>query len=368
MSRRVQSRNAVAGFDFVLLAIVLAIFGLGLLNLHSASQVDGRAHEAAQLVNVLIGVLPFALLAWLDYRHVERLAYALYAAVCGLLVMTLFIGVELNNSRRWLDLGPLHLQSSEFAKLALIAITARYFHDRDRGEPLRFVELLPLLGLYAVPGLLILLQPDLGTALCMVLIAVTMWAVQRIRWTAWATLIGSVVVAAPFFWVFVMHDYQKSRVLSFLNPGENVRGAAWQVTQSLVAIGSGGVWGKGYLRGTQVQNGWVPEHENDFVFAHHGEQFGFVGSVVLIGLFMLLTLWCLRIARHGRDRFASLVAVGVAALFFWHAVINLSMVTAMLPVVGLWLPMVSYGGSAMLTVLTALGLLMSVSIRRHVFQ
>lgn len=361
------ARSRFTGVDWILLVLIAVLLGVGLLNLHSASQVDGRGHATAQMMNVMIGLLPFLALAWLDYRHVERLAYFIFAGSCLLLVATLVVGVELNNSKRWLDLGPLHLQSSELAKLSLIVITARYFHDREKAEGLGVLDVLPLLALYAIPSFLVMRQPDLGTTLCILFIAFSIWLVERIRLSTYLTLGGIGVLIAPFFWFFVMHDYQKNRVLSFLNPTEGLQGSAWQVNQSRIAIGSGGFWGKGYLEGTQVQNGFVPEHENDFVFAHHGEQFGFVGSVALIGLYLMLIWWCLRIARHGRDRFAVLCAVGIAAFFFWHVMINLGMVTGVLPVVGLWLPLQSYGGSAMLTVLTTLGLLMSISVRRHVF-
>lgn len=369
MSTRVsmQRSRTVVGFDWVLALLAVLLFGFGLLNLHSASVVDGRGHDSAQMLNLAIGLLPFGLLAYLDYRHIERLAYFVYGASCLLLVVTLLVGIELNGSRRWLDLGPLHLQSSEFAKVALVVVTARYFSDRYRGEPLGLRDVLPLVGLYALPVLLILKQPDLGTALAVLFAATTIWLVERIALRTWVSLFTVGLIGAPFFWFFGMHDYQRTRVLSFISPDEGLQAAAWQVNQSRIAIGSGGFWGKGYLNGTQVQNGFVPEHENDFIFTHHGEQFGFIGSLVLLMLFLALLLWCLRIARQGRDRFAVLTAVGLAAFFFWHVVINLGMVTGMLPVVGLWLPMISYGGSAALTVMTALGLLMSISIRRHVF-
>jgi rod shape determining protein RodA len=170
----------------------------------------------------------------------------------------------------------------------------------------------------------------------------------------------------PVMWIFIMHDYQRERVMTLLNRAENIQEDGWQVSQSRIAIGSGEWFGKGYLRGAQVQNGFVPEHENDFVFTHHGEQFGFVGSVALIAVYAALILWALRIASRGRDRFAVLTATGIAAFIFWHVFVNLAMVMGLLPVVGLWLPLCSYGGSAMITVMGMVGILMSISIRRDV--
>jgi rod shape determining protein RodA len=180
-------------------------------------------------------------------------------------------------------------------------------------------------------------------------------------------LLVIVSLAIPI-WNWGMRDYQRVRVTSFLNPEGLSHESGWQVRQSVIAIASGGVTGKGHGQGTQVQWGYVPENENDFIFAHIGEEYGFIGSSILLILYSLLIFWSLRIARYSRDRFGVLVAVGVASLFFWHVVINIGMVLGLLPVVGLWLPFVSYGGSSMVTVMICVGLLMNLSIRRNAFQ
>jgi len=180
-------------------------------------------------------------------------------------------------------------------------------------------------------------------------------------------LVGATVCAVPF-WQFGMQDYQRKRVTAFLDPEGLTHESAWQVHQSVIAVASGGVTGLGHGRGAQVQHDFVPEDENDFIFTHLGEEYGFVGGTLLLSLYALLILWSLRIARYARDKFGVLLAVGIAALYFWHVVINIGMVLGMLPVVGLWLPFISYGGSSTLTVMICVGLLMNLSIRRHVFQ
>jgi len=369
MSRsRVQRGAFVISIDWTLVVLVAVLIVLGLLGLRSAAMVDGMPHHVTQMVWVLIGTTVAAFIAAQDYRHAERWAYVLYGLIVGLLCLVPLIGTDLNTTaKRWIDFGLFSLQPSELMKIGVILATARFLGDRPRPEGHGFSTLLPLMGILVVPFVLIVTQPDLGTALTMILIVATMLFFDRIKPLTMAAISVLTVVALPFIWTLMLRDYQRTRVLSFLNPSDNLQGDAWQVNQSKIAIGSGRLTGKGYLQGTQVQNGFVPEHENDFVFAHHGEQFGFLGSALLVVLYLCLILWCLRIARHGRDRFGVLIAVGVAAFFFWHVLINLGMVTGMLPVVGLWLPLASYGGSAMVTVMILLGLLMSISLRRQTF-
>ncbi|MFT4703552.1 MAG: rod shape determining protein RodA [Bradymonadia bacterium] len=370
---KVQTKRQRRPFDWTLLFLVLALATLGLLNLRSASEVEGVARHATQLVWMLIGGTAAGVIAAIDYRQIQRWAYVIFAGAVCLLCVVLFVyargadGGALNNSRRWIDLGAFYLQPSELMKVTVIVVTARYFSDNADPDGHTLKSLLVPLTLALIPVVLIIMQPDLGTALVIFFMFATIALFDGIRTGTLIGLGGAGIVTMPMLWMFVMKDYQKSRVIAFLNPGENLQGDAWQVNQALIAIGSGRLWGKGFLHGTQVQNGFVPEHENDFIFAHHGEQFGFAGSALLLVLYFALMLWALRIARHGRDHFAVLCAVGVAAFFFWHVTVNLGMVTGLLPVVGLWLPLASYGGSSTLTVMFAIGLLMSISIRRANF-
>lgn len=354
-------------FDWVLAILVLLLVLTGLTNLRSAAQVSETPFHLTQLVRILLGAGIAGVIAYVDYRIVERWAYVFLGVVVLLLVLLFPLGTELNNSTRWLDLGVFMLQPSELMKLAVIVVTARFFHDHESPGGHGFRTLLPPLALCVGPCLLVALQPDLGTAITIFLIFATICLFEGIRASALAAGALFMSVAAPLMWFFGMRQYQRDRVIAFLNPTRHLQGDAWQVSQAKIAIGSGRTFGKGWLQGTQVQNGFVPEHENDFIFAHHGEQFGFVGSVLWLALYLALILWALKIARTARDRFAVLCAVGVASFFFWHVTINIGMVTGLLPVVGLWLPLASYGGSSTLAVMASIGLLMSVSMRRQAF-
>ena len=365
-SRLGKSRELT--FDWPLTLIVLALCGAGLVNLYSACIVEDTLDEfVEQIVWILVGCGAAAFVASQDYRHAERWSWLFYGGTLFLLCLVPLIGTEINGSQRWINFGPAYVQPSELMKIGIILVTARYFHELDKPEGVGLVDLIVPFGLLAVPSLLIFTQPDLGTTLTIALIFGTMLLFERIRGSALVVMGVTTVITAPLAYLFLLHDYQRARVMAFLDPSSYQTDNAYQVIQANIAIGSGGFFGKGYLRGTQVQNGFVPYHMNDFVFVHHGEQFGFVGSVALILLYFALIIWALRVARLGRDRFAVLCAVGVAALFFWHVVINLGMVMGLLPVVGLWLPFASSGGSSMLTVFIAVGLLMSVSMRRYSF-
>ncbi len=350
--------------DWTLLLLVGAIAGIGLLNLRSASEVAGQSFHLTQLTRMLLGVGVAGLIASQDYRMGARWAYVILGAVTLLLLAVFPLGTTLNNSRRWLDLGVFLLQPSELMKVAVIVATARYLHDHEVPGGRSLFQLIVPAALCLAPCLLVMMQPDLGTALVIIFIFGTMCLFDGIRRTTLIAMLAGLMIATPLMWQFGMRDYQKDRVVAFLNPDENLQGDAYQVNQSKIAIGSGRLFGKGYLQGTQVQNGFVPEHENDFIFAHHGEQFGFAGSMGLLGLYFALIVWSLRIARLGRDRFAVLCSVGVASFFFWHVLVNLGMVTGLLPVVGLWLPLASYGGSSVLAVSCAVGLLLSISMRK----
>ena len=353
--------------DWVLLVLVLLLCAIGLINLASAAAVTESRLHINQAIWMLLGAVVASAIASQDYKLLYRWSWAVYAAGCVLLLLVLWFGTTINGSRRWLTFGGASYQPSELLKLAIVFVTARYLADHERPEGLGLRDLVVPFLLLGAPLALVLRQPDLGTSIVIALIFFTMLLFERLRWSTVVVLGASLVAVLPLAWFYGLKPYQRERLTTFFNPEVDLQGSAWQVNQSRIAIGSGELLGKGWGQGTQVQSGFVPYHENDFIFAHHAEQFGFLGGVALLALYLVVTLWALRIARYGRDRFAVLVSVGVAALLFWHVAINVAMVMGALPVVGLWLPLASAGGSAVLTVMVGLGVLMSISMRRHVF-
>ena len=363
MSQLLQ-RGARRPFDWVLFGVVLVLATIGILSLYSASNSDGSSHYARQILWFLLGGVGAGIIALQDYRVIARLAYPMLIIGIILLLLVTVAGTSINGSKRWLALGGFSVQPSEFLKLAVVVVTARYFSDHERPEGRGIVDLLVPVGMISIPFIQILTQPDLGTSLTLWLIFGTMAAFDRLKPTLTLSLIMVVIISIPLMWGFVLKEYQKDRVRAFMDPEAELQGDAWQVRQSRIAIGSGGAVGKGWLQGTQVQGGFVPYDESDFIFTHTGEQFGFVGSTVLMGLYIALLLWALQIARNARDRFGVLCAVGIAALYFWHITINIAMNMGMLPVVGLWLPFLSHGGTSVLVCMFAAGILMSISMRR----
>jgi len=350
--------------DLPLLALVGAISFLGIFNLYSfAGSAYGSSVHVTQSIWFLLGVVVMVITALPDYRVFERWSYFLFGVVVFLLMMVLLFGTELNGSYRWLNFGFFMMQPSELLKLGVILFTSRYLHDRAFESGLTLRDLgVPFLVVGASVTL-VLKQPDLGTSLVILAIFGSILLFQGLRMSTLMMLLVIGLVSVPVVWNFGMHDYQKTRVVSFLNLDEDTRGSSWQVRQSIIAFGSGQTWGKGG-ESTQIDQGFVPEYENDFVAANWGERRGFMGMVGLIGLYFALILWALRISVSARDRFGALVALGVAAMIFWHVFINLGMVTGVLPVVGLTLPFLSAGGSSLLTTMAGIGLLLNISMRR----
>lgn len=365
MKNRRGKWRAIAGrIDWVLVGIVIVLTVIGIVNLASASKEAASGLAWAQVIWFTIGSGIAAGVCFVDYRFFERWAYLIFAAVAVLLGGVLLVGTELNGAQRWLDFGFFMMQPSELLKVAAILVTARYFQDHSKPESYTLRELAVPFGLVGGTLLLVVQQPDLGTALVIFVIFLSMVLFEGVNRTSLVILVLGFLAAVPIGWNFGMHDYQKERVLAFVGLEEQQYGASWQVRQSVIAFGSGRIWGKGHGEGTQVDQGFVPEHENDFIAANWGEEHGFAGMMLLLLLYTGLVLRALRIARRARDPFGAQVAIGVAALIFWHVVLNLGMVTGMVPVVGLTLPLLSYGGSSILATLFAIGLLLNVSLRR----
>ena len=360
-------RRLIQNFDWVLLSLVTLLLFMGFVNLVSAtSSADGGISDSVrrQLMAAGLGSLGALVAMAIDYRRFERLALPIFLVCAALLVATLFAPV-VRGSRSWLFGG--RLQPAEFAKIGLILVLARFFQRNPRGDLHSVPDLLRLLLLVGIPVGLILLQRDMGVALLTLFIALSFLPFVRIPVKAWIG-VGVVAVAGLVsVWMFVLKPYQRSRILDVIDPSRDPLGSGFQQIQSRIAIGSGGVLGTGYMEGTQTQLRFLPTQHTDFIFSVLAEEWGFLGSSLTLLLYLGLLFWGLVIARNSKDAFGGLIAVGVVAILFWPAVLNIAMVLGLAPVIGVPLPLFSYGGSAMVSTLVGLGLLMNVSMRRYVF-
>jgi rod shape determining protein RodA len=350
-------------WPFVLVVVLVAAIGYGML--YSAG---GGAHGPwawRHGVRFGVGLLVMLAVALIDVRVWYRLAYAIYgAALLGLIAVEI-VGQTSMGAQRWLDLGLFQLQPSEVMKLALALALARYFHSAYVEEVGRPLYLTAALLMVLVPAILVLKQPDLGTSIMLLAGAGALFFLAGVRWWKFALLFGSVLAALPVFWQ-QLHGYQKQRVMTFLDPERDPLGAGYHIIQSKIALGSGGLWGKGFLKGTQSQLSFLPEKQTDFVFTMLAEEAGLIGALGLLFLIVVLTAYGFAFALRARSHFGRLLAMGIAVTFSLYAMINIAMVTGLIPVVGVPLPLISYGGTAMLTVLTGFGLMLGVDIHRDI--
>jgi rod shape determining protein RodA len=361
-------RRLVQNFDWVLLGLVVIICATGIVNLYSAgyNRGEGTPLYIKQLYWLAVGLGVMCLTLTYDYRHLEKLSYPIYIISILLLLAVMFGGKIVSGSRRWLPLGPFAFQPAELAKIAIVLVLATYFNRRPRMEAMRLKDLIVPGVLVLIPVGLIIKQPDLGSGILVALVSASIILFVGVRWR---TLMGcglTFIMLSPVIWHF-LKDYQRQRVLTFLNPEKDPLGAGYHILQSMIAVGSGQFWGKGFLQGTQSQLYFLPEQHTDFVFSVFAEEWGFMGSAVLLLLFTALALWGLLVARECKERFGHLLAVGVTALIFWQIFINLCMVTGFLPVVGIPLPLFSYGGSSLITTLLGVGFLLNIRMRRYLF-
>jgi rod shape determining protein RodA len=355
--------------DVRLVILTVALMVVGVFNLYSATcHISGEAgfFYQRQLMWFGMGILCALAVFLIDYRYYEEFAYPFYFVVLVILVGVLVYGLVAGGGQRWIKIGFFYFQPSEVMKIALVFALARYFAQRERQEGYRLRDLIVPVIITMIPTVLILKQPDLGTAMVMVFIFFSIVMFVKIRFRSFLIIATTIILATPFFW-FALKEYQRTRILTFLNPDLDPLGAGYHIIQSKIALGSGGIWGKGYLQGTQCKLHFLPEHHTDFIFAVLGEEWGFVGCAIVLGLFLALILWGLTRGVRTQDRFGAIVAFGVTAMIFWHVVINVGMVVGMMPVVGLPLPFLSYGGSSAVIMLIGIGLLLNVRARRYIF-
>jgi len=364
-------RRLIQNFDWILLLLLLLEAGISILNLYSATypirEMGGAEIFLKQIYWFLIGFAVLLLATTFNYYVLERLAYPAYFFTVALLVLVLFVGRVTSGSQRWLALGSISFQPSELSKIVMVLVLAKFFSERSDYKEYRLRDLWQPFILTSIPCFLILKEPDLGTALFLALICISMVLIAKVNWRSLLILASASGLAAPLIW-FGLKEYQQKRVLSFLSPEMDPLGAGYHINQSKIAIGSGQFWGKGFLKGTQTRLHFLPEQHTDFAFSVLAEEWGLVGSAAVLLIYLFMILWGLNIAKNSKDRFGSMIAVGIVAIIFWQVVINVGMVTGLLPVVGIPLVLFSYGGSSLITTMAAIGILMNISMRRFMFQ
>lgn len=368
--RRLLARDRGAGileklwqipWSFVLL--LAAIAGIGYIALYSAGGGSPEAYAAKHAIRFGFGLVMMLSIGLMDIRLIARLAWPAYLGGIALLVLVLVHGNVGKGAQRWIDIGPLQLQPSELAKILLVLALASWFHRASWeriGNPL---FLIPPAIAVLVPVGLILKQPNLGTALITAMVGAAVFWAAGVRWWKFALGLGGAAVAAPIAYEH-LHDYQRARITTFFDPESDPLGAGYNIIQSKIALGSGGLWGKGFLQGTQGHLNFLPEKQTDFIFTMLAEEFGLVGALTTLALLLLVVAFCYLVAFRSRHQFGRLLAIGLGTNFFLYCFVNIAMVTGSIPVGGVPLPLISHGGSAMLTVMLGFGLLLSAYVHR----
>jgi len=375
----VIDRRLLRDFDWVMLGLTLALAAVGAVGVYSATHgADGVTPLFYDHLRRLgVGLAALLLATLVDYRIILHFAWIVYGFGLAALLAVDVVGMVGMGAQRWLSLGVVSIQPSEFFKLALVLVIARYFGGLRKPSPFIWADIWPIVVATAVPFLLVMKQPDLGTALIIagtfiIMLFVAGVDVRLFAWTAG----GGIAVAGALFGLNVLgvlnplrllHDYQIKRIRVLFDPNLDPLGAGYHISQSKIAIGSGGLSGKGFLEGTQSSLNFLPQQHTDFIYSVVSEEWGFVGSVAVIALMVLLILWAVQTAHKARDFTGSLLAMGVATIFFLHCTINIGMTTGILPVVGIPLPLLSYGGSSVLTTFAGIGLIMNVKMRRYLY-
>jgi len=363
-------RRTLSQFNWPLLFLLLLLAGLGILNLYSAGTlrvdkgVTTSFYYQKQIFWFAIGLIAVPVFIIFNYRHLKEIVWPLYSVTIALLAYVLIFGTSISGAKRWIDLGPMSFQPTELAKVSVILLTAALL-SRISG-PVGWKSLGGILGIVAIPVVLIFLQPDLGSGLNILMLVGGMLLFKGISKRVFLTCLVGIPLLAPGAWLILL-DYQKERILTFLHPHMDPLGAGYNTIQSQIAVGSGQIWGKGFLEGTQSQLRFLPAKHTDFVFSVFGEEWGFVGCIFLLTLFCLFLYQLVVVAGTSKDAFGSYIACGVFFYFFWQVLINIGMVLGLMPIVGIPLPFFSYGGSSTLINCILLGLVFSISMRRYIF-
>lgn len=350
-------------FSYVMFIVILA--AIGIVMLYSAANGNWSPWAINQLIRFGMGFAVMIVLALTDIKLLLRYAYIFYFITLILLVVVEVAGHTGMGATRWINLGFIKLQPSEFMKIAMVLVLARYFHTSSLQSIESVRGIIPPLLMAIFPAFLIVLQPDLGTALMLIFTTAAMFFVVGVQiWKFVVVFIGG-LITIPFAWHF-LHDYQQNRVLTFLNPERDPLGAGYHIIQSKIALGSGGVFGKGFLKGSQSHLNFLPEKHTDFIFTMLSEEFGLVGAVLVVILNILILAYSYSFALKSTSYFGKLLAIGLATNYFMYVFINIAMVLGLLPVVGIPLPLISYGGTVMLSIMASFGIILCVHINRNV--
>jgi rod shape determining protein RodA len=351
--------------NFLGTAIVLAAIGCMLVYSATYFTEPGLSTFKRQIMWVVIGLVLATIILVVDYHVLFDIAPILYGIGMLLLVYLLFWGQLTANVKSWIHIGAFQFQPAEFMKVFTALMLARYFDSNDRAY-LNFRSFLTAMAIIGAPVGLIIIQPDFGTAASFFpLVAVAMFF-GGIRARVWTAMILIVALALPLGWAFFLKPYQRERVMTFLNPERDPRGSGYQVIQAKIAIGSGGIHGKGFGNGTQGKFGFIPEHHTDFIFSVLGEEWGFIGVIIVLALYLFFIIQAMTFAKHARDRGGTFLVISLISFFIFHILINVSMQIGILPTTGIPLPLISYGGSSTMMFFIAIGLMMNVDMRRFV--
>lgn len=363
--------NILYRLNLKLIFIIIALQVFGLIALYSASynslKVGLEMIFWKQLIWLFIGWIFFFIFTFIQPKFFFKLAYPLYFFNILLLIITLKEGVSFYGAKRWLKIFFFYLQSSEIMKLSIVLVLAKLLSTYNINSSLNFKQLIKPLILLFLPFLLIMKQPDLGTALIILSIGASMLIFFKLEYKIIIITGISLLICTPLAWNFVLKPYQQKRIITFIQPNKDPKGIGYNSMQSQIAIGSGQLTGKGFKKGTQSQLHFIPERHSDFIFSVLSEEFGFWGSCLCLLLFLLLFFTCLQIAVTSLSGFSSLCIVGIVSFIFWQVFINIGMVTGILPIVGTPLPFFSYGGSSILSISAALGILSSISYHMRIF-
>jgi rod shape determining protein RodA len=351
--------------NWLLVVLICLTASIGFVMLYSAAGGNLEPWATRQMIRFGLGLVGMVVVAMIDIRIWMKLAYPSYLVSLALLGAVEIIGSGAMGAQRWIDLGFFQLQPSELVKVAMVLALARYFHGRTHAQIGNPLFLIPPLLIVFVPAALVLRQPDLGTAMLIIAVGGGLFFLAGVRIWKFVLVVVAAMAAIPIAWQY-LHEYQRQRILTFLDPESDPLGSGYHIMQALIALGSGGMFGKGYMQGTQSNLNFLPEKQTDFIFTMLSEEFGFVGGMTLIGLYLVLIVFGFAIALRCRNQYGRLVALGLTSAFFLYIFINIAMVMGLIPVVGVPLPLVSYGGTALLALLFSFGLVLNVHAHRDV--